>query len=195
VRKLVRNGIPALVAAKGEREPFRRVINEQEHDQLLDEKFDEELGEWREGFNPKELADLLAVVRDTATRRGIGWEELQKMEQAKRDRYGDFLGGVVWLGYKRQSYDMSDREQAVLNDSELQASLQRGLADAAAGRVRPWSELTHKADQCPDGDRLREEAAQKDSLPCRNCGATLDACFANPPCCRTQGGKKGCLHG
>jgi predicted house-cleaning noncanonical NTP pyrophosphatase (MazG superfamily) len=193
--KLVRNGIPALVAARGEREPFRLVINDREHDELLDEKLNEEMAEWREDFDPRELADLLAVVRDTATRRNIGWEELMVMEQLKRDRYGDFLGGVVWLGCKRQDYDASDREPAALDNPELLASIRRSMADAAAGRVRPWSELTHKADQHPDGERLREEAAQKDSLPCRNCGATLDACFANPPCCRTQGGKKGCLHG
>jgi predicted house-cleaning noncanonical NTP pyrophosphatase (MazG superfamily) len=96
--KLVRTGIPDFVAAKGERESFRQVVNRDEHDRLLDAKFDEELREWRETFNLEELADLLGVVWDTAIRHGVGWEALLEMERAKRERFGDFLGGVVWLG-------------------------------------------------------------------------------------------------
>lgn len=146
--KLVRNGIPALVAAKGEEEPFRQVVDDDEHDTLLDAKFDEELAEWRENFDPEELADLLGVVRDTAVRQGIGWSRLLEMEEGKRRRYGSFLGGVVWLGEKVPRYD---------ND----------------------------ANQADSGN----------DLPCHNCGASLSKCFADPPCCRTENGKHGCLHG
>ena len=96
--KLVRDGIPAVVEAKGENELFRQVTSNAEHDDLLDGKFDEELAEWREAGDPMELADLLAVARDAAARRGVGWDELLEMEQVKRDRLGGFLGGVVWLG-------------------------------------------------------------------------------------------------
>lgn len=104
--KLVRDGVPGIVEAKGEVEPFRQVVDGAEHDRLLDAKLDEETGEWREALDPMELADLLAVVRDTATRRGIGWSELLAMEQAKRDDCGGFLGGVVWLGDQRRPYDI-----------------------------------------------------------------------------------------
>lgn len=102
--KLVRDGIPGLAAAKGEHEPFRQVIDDTEHDRLLDRKLDEELAEWREAFELEELADLLAIIRDTATRRGIGWKGLQMIEQAKRDCWGGYLGGVVWLGENRHPY-------------------------------------------------------------------------------------------
>jgi predicted house-cleaning noncanonical NTP pyrophosphatase (MazG superfamily) len=191
--KLVRTGIPEVVRSRGEVEPFRQVVDDEEHDRLLDEKFDEELGEWRESHEPEELADLLAVVRDTATRVGVGWHELVWMEWEKRRRYGDFLGGVVWLGEHPQRDDYAgpipERERIVHENTELRASLDRGMADAAAGRVRPFSELSAKLDE-----RLRADA-ERDRLRCRNCGATLDACFADPPCCRTQGGKAGCLHG
>lgn len=193
--KLVRDGIPALVAAKGETEPFRQVADDAEHDRLLDAKLDEELGEWREEFDPHELADLVAVIRDTATRRHIGWKELLEMEQTKRDRYGGFLGGVVWLGHKRQHADISDRERAVLDNPELLASIRRGMADAAAGRVRPWRELTHKVDQLPDAERAREtmaeaqETSRPDGLSCLTCDTGLRACMESPPCCRR------CRHG
>ena len=96
--KLVRDGIPAKCRAQGEDEPFRLVAGEAEHDRLLDRKLDEELQEWRDDQEPIELADLLAVIRDTATRRGVSWPALLTMEADKRAAYGGFLGGVVWLG-------------------------------------------------------------------------------------------------
>jgi predicted house-cleaning noncanonical NTP pyrophosphatase (MazG superfamily) len=96
--KLVRSRIPEIVAAKGETEPFRQVTGRGEHMRLLDAKLDEELAEYRVHCDPSKLADLLAVIRDCAEADGIGWRGLREMEQEKRDRCGDFLGGVVWLG-------------------------------------------------------------------------------------------------
>lgn len=107
--KLVRDRIPEVVASKGETEPFRQVADHAEHLQLLDDKLDEELGEWRESKEPIELADLLGVIRDVAGAAGIAWHDLLGMEQAKRLRYGGFEGGVVWLGDQGRPYDRSQR--------------------------------------------------------------------------------------
>jgi hypothetical protein len=52
-------------------------------------------------------------------------------------------------------FDVSDRERSVITDPELRASIERGMADAAAGRVRPWTELSHKFQEekrCTSGD-------------------------------------------
>lgn len=103
--KLVRDLIPDIAAAKGQKEPFRQVIDRAEQLQLLDAKLDEELAEWREGYELEELADLLAVVRATALMYGWSWAQLLETEEAKSERCGGFLGGVVWLGTKRQAYD------------------------------------------------------------------------------------------
>jgi hypothetical protein len=35
----------------------------------------------------------------------------------------------------------------------------------------------------------------REPMACHNCGATLEQCIADPPCCRTTPGKQGCLHG
>jgi predicted house-cleaning noncanonical NTP pyrophosphatase (MazG superfamily) len=96
--KLVRDGIPAKVAAQGEREPFRPVVDHAEHVRLLDAKLDEELGEWRAASDPEELADLLEAVRCLAAAKGIGWRGLLDLADHKRALYGDYSGGVVWLG-------------------------------------------------------------------------------------------------
>lgn len=103
--KLVRNLIPDVVDAKGETEPFRLVTDDAEHDALLDDKLTEELGEWRESGSLIELADLLAVARDIAARAGCSWDDLLAMEADKRDVYGGFNDGVVWLGDQNRPYD------------------------------------------------------------------------------------------
>lgn len=96
--KLVRNLVPAVVEAKGETEPFRLVVDDAEHDALLRKKVDEEITEWDESEDPMELADVLAVVRDIAARKGTSWQRLLQMEERKREQLGGFSDGVVWLG-------------------------------------------------------------------------------------------------
>lgn len=96
--KLVRSRIPEICAAKDANETFRPVADWLERARLLDEKLDEELAEWRDGNDPLELADLLDVVWTTAVHRGIGWERLQELVEAKRAESGTLLDGPVWLG-------------------------------------------------------------------------------------------------
>lgn len=96
--KLVRDGIPAKVASQGETEPFRQAASKAEYDKLLDAKLDEELAEWRESEELDELADLMAVIRDIAVNRGSTWIDLLEREARKRDLYGGYRDGVVWLG-------------------------------------------------------------------------------------------------
>jgi predicted house-cleaning noncanonical NTP pyrophosphatase (MazG superfamily) len=109
IGKLVRNRIPEIVAEKGEIEPFTQVEGAAELRQRLNEKLDEELSEWREAFEPEELADLLSVVRAVGIHDGISWETLVAMADAKDERCGDFSQGIVWLGTERQAYDPGAR--------------------------------------------------------------------------------------
>jgi NTP pyrophosphatase (non-canonical NTP hydrolase) len=106
-----------------------------------------------------------------ADRRRI-WAAIQTWEEsaAKIDENG-FVAPIEGFTFKPLEpffgelraivFDVSDRERSVLDNPELLASIERGMADAAAGRVRPWSELAHKLDDEPDIDRLRAEATSK----------------------------------
>lgn len=43
-------------------------------------------------------------------------------------------------------FAIPDRERIAWDNPDVRASLERGIADAAAGRVGPWSGLAHKKD-------------------------------------------------
>lgn len=96
--KLVRNSIPEIAEANGDRLQFRKVVDVDEHARLLDDKLREELGEWLDGNDPTELADVLQALHDAAVVRGIGWDNLVALADAKRDERGGFLDGVVLIG-------------------------------------------------------------------------------------------------
>jgi predicted house-cleaning noncanonical NTP pyrophosphatase (MazG superfamily) len=87
--KLVRDHIPAIIAASGavcETE----ILNDADYLTLLDRKLEEELAEYRQDHNIEELADLLEVIYACAAARGYTREELEAVRTEKAAKRGGF---------------------------------------------------------------------------------------------------------
>lgn len=98
--KLVRDGIPEVIRAKGG-VPIVRVAGAAEYSGLLRDKLREEAGEAAaadRGELAGELADVLEVVSAIAADAGITPEVLAHVQAVKAAERGGFADGVVWLG-------------------------------------------------------------------------------------------------
>lgn len=87
--KLVRDRIPEIIEANGER-PHIRILEQEEFLQHLEEKVDEEVGEYHRDKNAEELADILEVVFALAEANGCSRAELMEVYQKKHDARGGF---------------------------------------------------------------------------------------------------------
>jgi len=87
--KLVRDKIPAIIEAAGEK-PVTRILGEEEYLSALEQKLDEECAEFHEAKNLEELADILEVVYALAQTIGCSKEELLAAYQTKHDQRGGF---------------------------------------------------------------------------------------------------------
>ena len=87
--KLVRDRIPAIIEAGGER-PVTRILNDEEYLRCLEQKLDEETAEYHEGKNLEELADILEVVYALAEAGGHSREELLSVYEKKHEARGGF---------------------------------------------------------------------------------------------------------
>jgi len=92
--KLVRDEIPAVVEADGER-PVTHEVEGTEYERRLFEKLDEETAELREDRSAAELADVLEVLDALRTELGVEEEELQQIRAEKAAERGRFEEGVV----------------------------------------------------------------------------------------------------
>ena len=92
--KLVRDEIPAIIEADGER-PRTHVADEDEFDDRLAAKLAEEAAEYRESRDPRELADVLEVVHAIRERHGLTTEELEERRSEKAERRGRFDDRIV----------------------------------------------------------------------------------------------------
>ena len=94
--KLVRDQIPTIIEAQGEC-PHIRVLDEEEYARLLEEKLDEEVGEFHRDRNLEELADILEVVYALAENLGHSREELLEAYQVKHAERGGFRERVFLI--------------------------------------------------------------------------------------------------
>ena len=86
--KLVRDRIPEIIEAQGEKANVR-VLEEADFLVLLEEKLDEEVGEFHRDRNIEELADILEVVYALADSVGSR-EELDRVYRKKHEDRGGF---------------------------------------------------------------------------------------------------------
>ena len=86
--KLVRDLIPDLIAAQGEK-PNIRILDDAEYRECLSRKLDEEVQEFHKENNLEELADILEVVYSLAEING-GREELERIYVKKHEARGGF---------------------------------------------------------------------------------------------------------
>lgn len=87
--KLVRDRIPQIIEANGERCTVR-TLTDDEYAQRLDSKLAEELAEYQESGNVQELVDLIELVRAIVASRGMSWEEFEQMREHKCKERGGF---------------------------------------------------------------------------------------------------------
>ena len=92
--KLVRDGIPALIADLGGAAQTRKVPHDERLPWLLS-KLREECDELRETPCIEEAADVIEVLRAIADHLGLTWDEVERAREAKRAARGGFAGGVV----------------------------------------------------------------------------------------------------
>ena len=87
--KLVRDNIPEMICSNGEKPNFR-ILSSEEYLLALEQKLDEEAGEFHRDKNAEELADILEVVFALADAIGCSREELMKTYQDKHHSRGGF---------------------------------------------------------------------------------------------------------
>lgn len=88
-KKLVRDNIPDIIRAKGQK-PVTRVLDEEEYLKELATKLGEEIEEFKEAYDLKELADIQEVVLALAYAIGASPEELEIARADKAAKNGSF---------------------------------------------------------------------------------------------------------
>lgn len=94
--KLVRDKIPAIIAAQG-KTAETRILGDDEYTNYLQRKLDEEVGEYHADQSPEELADILEVVFALAENQGCSREELMEIYRAKHEKRGGFRDRVFLI--------------------------------------------------------------------------------------------------
>ena len=87
--KLVRDKIPEIIERQGQHADTR-ILSEAEYTHALEQKLDEEVGEFHKEKNLEELADILEVVYALAENLGCTKEELLKAYRNKHEKRGGF---------------------------------------------------------------------------------------------------------
>lgn len=98
--KLVRDRIPEIIRARGDR-PVTRVADSAEFHVRLGDKLVEEAQKARDadrGHQAEELADTLEVVYAMADQIGLTREGLEKIREDKATERGGFRDRIIWMG-------------------------------------------------------------------------------------------------
>jgi len=94
--KLVRDKIPQIIEAQGNKYDIK-IANNEEHYKLLEVKLQEEVKEFLEDKNLEELADIMEVLYGLADSLGYSEEALNNKRMEKREERGGFEEGIVLL--------------------------------------------------------------------------------------------------
>ena len=94
--KLVRDKIPEIIEKQG-KTPLIRILEASEYTAYLERMLDEEVGEYHEGKNLEELADILEVIYALTENLGHSREELLKIYQKKHDDRGGFRDRILLI--------------------------------------------------------------------------------------------------
>lgn len=99
--KLVRDKIPEIIEAKGEK-AVTKILTDEEYWSSLFEKALEELNEVKTADDldetKKELADLLEVVRAMAEQKGFSLSEIIEEADRKASQRGKFENKIFLIG-------------------------------------------------------------------------------------------------
>ena len=94
--KLVRDKIPEIIESQGQKANIR-ILDPQEYTHHLEQKLDEEVGEYHKERNLEELADILEVVYALAEAIGCSREELLTVYEKKHTSRGGFRDRVFLI--------------------------------------------------------------------------------------------------
>lgn len=97
--KLVRNNIPKIMAKDGSRVKYQVLSDTRLFQLELENKLDEELNELKDGYAIEEFADVLEVLKEIATLRGINWSDIIDCQDKKREEKGGF-SEKIFLEYE-----------------------------------------------------------------------------------------------
>ena len=98
--KLVRDKIPEIIAAQGDI-PVTRILDEEEYFHALNQKLQEEVAEYLDGFCPEELADILEVIRAIIEQKGMSYGEIEQIREKKRSERGGFQKRISLVEVER----------------------------------------------------------------------------------------------
>lgn len=94
--KLVRDKIPEMIANQGEKANYR-ILDDGEYIRYLEQKLDEEVGEYHREKNLEELADILEVVFALSEDLGHSTEELMAVYREKHEKRGGFRDRIFLI--------------------------------------------------------------------------------------------------
>ena len=94
--KLVRDKIPEIIESQGQKANIR-ILDSQEYTNHLEQKLDEEVGEYHKDKNLEELADILEVVYALAENLGATKEELLAIYHKKNESRGGFAEKIFLI--------------------------------------------------------------------------------------------------
>lgn len=94
--KLVRDKIPQIIERQG-KTPTTRILSDDEYTLALEQKLDEEVGEFHKDKNLEELADILEVVYALAENLGCSQKELLAAYEKKHEARGGFHDRVLLI--------------------------------------------------------------------------------------------------
>ena len=95
--KLVRDRIPEIIRGNGET-PLVEILDADRFRRCLEQKLDEEVGEFHESGDPEELADILEVIYALGGLAGCSQDELEEIRRRKREERGGFDQRIFLIG-------------------------------------------------------------------------------------------------
>lgn len=98
--KAVRDRIPEIIQEEGKTATVRIIEDKIEYKNLLEEKLEEELVEYKESGKVEELADLVEVVYGILDMSGVTLEEFEVIRQRKNEKRGAFRDRVFLVEVK-----------------------------------------------------------------------------------------------
>jgi predicted house-cleaning noncanonical NTP pyrophosphatase (MazG superfamily) len=92
--KLVRDKIPEIIK-RNNQTPITHIADDKEYWDKLKEKLTEEINEFLQESNAKELADILEVIYAICEYIGVNNEELEKIRFKKLEERGNFSKRII----------------------------------------------------------------------------------------------------
>lgn len=92
--KLVRDRIPEIIKADG-KDFDTHIASKEEYTEMLEKKLNEEVNEYLEDKNIKELADLMEVIFALGENLGFSEYDLINIRNERNEKRGGFKKGII----------------------------------------------------------------------------------------------------